>query len=74
MADDQATAGDANSGGEWATVQTDNGGLPLVVRLRKDLGAADMRSRWPNRMVVLWRFQRGAPRPPAVSAGPAGRA
>jgi hypothetical protein len=66
MADDQATAGNATSGGEWATAQADNGGLPLIVRLRKDLGAADMRSRWPNRMVVLWRF------PPEGEQGKAG--
>jgi hypothetical protein len=40
----------------WATVQADDGGQPLIVRIRTDVPKAELRARWPNRMVVLWRF------------------
>src|SRR4051812_15965274 len=43
--------------GTWATVQADNRGRPLIVRVRTDLaGDHEMHARWPNRMVVVWQF------------------
>ena len=41
---------------EWTTVQAENGGQPLIVRIRTDLAKPELQGRWPNRMVVLWRF------------------
>ena len=44
----------------WATVQADDGGQPLIVRIRIDVPKQELQARWPNRMVVLWQFPPGA--------------
>jgi hypothetical protein len=59
----------------WTTVQAENAGQPLIVRIRTDLGKQDLQARWPNRMVALWRFpaegpdgSRGLPSPAQQTA------
>ena len=42
--------------GEWTTVQAEDGSQPLILRIRTDLAKQELQARWPNRMVVLWRF------------------
>lgn len=52
---------ESGSGEYWATVQADDGGQPMIVRIRTDLAKPELQARWPNRMAVLWRFQAEAP-------------
>lgn len=49
-------ADDSSAEEQWTTVQANDGGRPLIVRIRTDLATPEVQSRWPNRMVVLWRF------------------
>jgi len=49
------------SDARWATVQAENAGQPLIVRIRTDLAKQELQGRWPNRMVVLWRFPAEGP-------------
>lgn len=54
--------------GEWAVAEDGDAKRPTLVRVRTDLNPASLRTRWPNRLAVLWRYplegsegQRGLP-------------
>jgi hypothetical protein len=56
------------SSGEWAVAEDGDAERPTLVRVRTDLNPASLRTRWPNRLAVVWSYplegpegQRGLP-------------
>ena len=54
--------------GEWAVADDGDAERPTLIRVRTDLNSASLRTRWPNRLAVVWRYplegpegQRGLP-------------
>jgi hypothetical protein len=54
--------------GEWAVADDGDAERPTLVRVRTDLNPTSLRTRWPNRLAVVWRYplegpegQRGLP-------------
>ena len=42
--------------GEWAVADDEDGERPTLVRVRTDLNPTSLRTRWPNRLAVVWRY------------------
>jgi hypothetical protein len=60
-AQNRRMSAEPGSDAHWATVQADDGGQPLIVRIRTDLAKQELQARWPHRTVVLWRFPAEGP-------------
>jgi hypothetical protein len=65
---------ESGSDARWTTVQAENAGQPLIVRIRTDLAKQELQGHWPNRMVVLWRcFRRKGLKAPTACPAPLSR-
>ena len=61
--------------GEWAVADDGDAERPTLVRVRTDLNPTNLRTRWPNRLAVVWCYplegpegQRGLPTGPQQGA------